>query len=424
MFEIKKTTLENGLKVLMVPMEQTKAVTIFAIVGVGSRYESKKINGLAHFAEHMFYKGTKKLKDGFEVMRALDNLGADFNAHTSDEETAFYISAQSEKISAAIEILHDILANSKFEAKEIEREKGVILEEIKMIYDNPMVYISEVAQTLFFGDTPLGWSTAGSKESVVGLKQTDFLTWHKSFYQPENMILVVAGALSNQEKILEQIKKLFGGLKPNENKKYESYQARQNGPKISLHTRQTDQTHLILGYRGISRIDKRRPILRVLNSILGGMTSSRLFVQVREKRGLAYYVRSDFWDFQDTGTVVAGVGLQTDRIEEAIKVILEQFQLLTKKSVSDEELQRAKTNLIGHLYLGLENSAAVAGFVAEKQLFWGEPKKIEKVIEEIKAVKASEIIALAKELFIKNHLNMAIIGPYKNSKKFEDILGG
>lgn len=423
MFEIEKTTLENGLKIMFVPMKETKAATIFAMVGVGSRYEKEQANGLAHFSEHMFYKGTQKLKDGFEVMRALDDLGADFNAYTSDEETAFHISVAGEKLLPAAEILYDILANSKFESAEIEREKGVILEEINMVSDNPMIYVSVLAQKLFFGETSLGRSTVGKKECVQALTREDFLSFHKNYYRPNNIILVVAGALSDKEKLMMQIKNTFGKMKSGENEKYLSYKPAQNGPAISVHSRQIDQTHLILGYRGISRIDENRPILKVMNAILGGMSSSRLFIEIRERRGLAYYVRSDFWDFQDTGMLVAGAGVRTDKADEVIKMIRNQFQLFTNKTVSDEELERAKTNLISHLYLGLESSEEVAGFVAEREIFWGKTKKIEELVSEIKKVSKEDIQKLAKELFVNKHLNLMVLGPDKDSKKIEKIIG-
>ncbi len=424
MFEIEKTILENGLRVIFVPMKETKASTIFAMVGVGSRYENEKISGLAHFSEHMFYKGTDKLKDGFEVMRSLDGLGADFNAYTSDEETAFHISVGSEKLLPAAEILFDILANSKFADTEIEREKGVILEEINMISDNPMIFVSVLAQKLFFGETSLGRPTAGNKESVKVLKREDFLTFHNNYYRPNNMILVITGALGDREKLLKCLKNSFGTMKQGKKEKYENYQLEQSKPVVLAHQRSTDQIHLILGYRGISRIDERRPILKVLNAILGGMSSSRLFIEIRERRGLAYYVRSDFWDFQDTGMLVAGAGVRTDKAQEAIKVIQEQFQLFTNKTVSDEELERAKTNLISHLYLGLESSEEVAGFVAEREIFWGKTKKIEEIVKEIKKVSKDDILKLAQELFVKEHLNLIVLGPEKDSKKFEKIIGG
>lgn len=424
MFKIEKTILENGLKIMFVSMKETKATTIFAMVGVGSRYENERVNGLAHFSEHMFYKGTEKLKDGFEVMRALDSLGADFNAYTSDEETAFHISVSGEKLLPAAEILYDILVNSKFDSAEIEREKGVILEEINMVSDNPMIYISVLAQKLFFGETSLGRPTVGNKENIRALKRDDFVNFHANYYRPNNIILVVAGALHDKEKLMAQIKNTFGKMSLGKNEKYQSYKAEQNSPAISVHPRQIDQTHLIFGYRGISRIDENRPTLKVLNAILGGMSSSRLFVEIRERRGLAYYVRSDFWDFQDTGMLVAGAGVRTDKTEEAVKVIRDQFQLFANKTVSDEELERAKTNLVSHVYLGLESSEEVASFVAERETFWGKTKKIEEIVREIKKVSKEDIQKFSKELFVRNHLNLVILGPQKDSKKFEKIIGG
>ncbi|KKQ18666.1 MAG: Peptidase M16 domain protein [Berkelbacteria bacterium GW2011_GWB1_38_5] len=421
MLNYKLTTLPNGLKLITAPLENTKAVTVLFLIGVGSRYENKNLNGISHFLEHLFFKGTKKRPKTLDIAKALDAVGASYNAFTSEEHTGFFVRAASEHFELALDILFDMLYNSAFLSEEIEREKGVIVEEINMYQDLPQSYISEVAKQLFYGDQPLGWQTTGLKETVQKFSREDFVSYRDKFYTPENMIVAVAGGKNNvswQEKIQE----FFAKVEAKRKEEYLKIKENQTKPGLKMHFKKTDQAHLILGFRTPARSDKRRPVLKVLNNLFGETMSSRLFTEVREKRGLAYYVSSEMADFQDTGIFGASAGVDILRAKEAVKVILEEFNKLKTKDISAEELKRAKENLKGRMYLGLEESFAVAEFLAEQQLFWGKIEHPEEIISKYEKVTASDIKKFAKEYFVPKNLNLAMISPFKNTNEFEKIL--
>lgn len=420
MLNYRKTKLNNGLKIITAPMRETKAVTILVMVGTGSRYENKKLNGISHFLEHMFFKGTKKRPSTLDISRELDSVGANYNAFTSEEETGFYIRVSSDRFKLALDILIDMLFNSKFDPEEIEREKGVILEEINMYQDIPQRYIFDLTKKLFFGNTPLGCPVAGQKETIMKFRQEDFKRYQASYYNPANMIIVVAGNKNhiNWEK---EIISYLNNYPKKIQKQYEKICTNQSKIGILLYCKKTDQAHLTLGFPAFKRTDKRRPILKVLNNILGETMSSRLFTQVRERCGLAYYIGTDIWDFRDTGAILSYAGVDLKRIEQAITVILEEFKKLTIEKIKKEELNKAKENLKGRMYLELEDSMSVAQFLGEQELFWGKIESPEKIIKDIFKVTENDILYLAKELFIKHKLNFAMISPYEDKENLKKI---
>ncbi|MDZ7586536.1 MAG: pitrilysin family protein, partial [Patescibacteria group bacterium] len=390
---------------------------------VGSRYEDKNLNGISHFLEHMFFKGTKKRPTTLDIAKSLDAVGAAYNAFTSEEHTGFFVRAASEHFDLALDILFDMLYGSRFSSEEIEREKGVIIEEINMYQDTPQSYIAEVAKQLFYGDQPLGRQVTGLKEIVSKFEHQDFVSYRDKFYLPNNMIVAVAGGKNNiswQEKIQEFFQKI-------ESKKkafYQKVKESQAKSALLIHQKKTDQAHLILGFRTMPRTDKRRPILKVLNNLFGENMSSRLFTEVRERRGLAYYVSSEEASFQDVGVFGASAGVDIGRTQEAVRVILEEFNKLKTKEVSQEELSRAKENLKGKLYLGLEESFAVADFLAEQELFHKKIENPEELVKKYEKVTAQDIQRFAREFFVSQNLNLAMIGPFKEENKFQKILEG
>lgn len=421
MINFQKTTLKNGLRIITAPMKETKAVTVLFLVGVGSRYEDKRLNGISHFLEHMFFKGTKKRPSTLDISKELDGIGAGYNAFTSDEETGFYVRAAAEHFDIALDILSDMLFSSKFAAEEIEREKGVILEEINMYKDTPQRYIFDLAKLLFFGNNSLGRSTAGEKTTVSKFIHNDFINYHDKFYNPNNMVVVVAGALNHFD-WRKEIERKFAKIAKSEKSSYQKIQVQQNTPQISAHHKKTDQAYLAIGFHTFSRTDKRRPILQVLNNLLGETMSSRLFTEVRERRGLAYYIGSDTWDFMDNGAILAYAGVDLKRTNEAIKVILQEFERFKNHQVSAEDLKKAKENLKGRMYLGLEDSMSVAQFLANEEMFWPTIDQPEEIIEKIMKVQARDVQKLAEELFVASKLNFAIIGPYEKEEKFKNLI--
>lgn len=420
MINYHKTTLSNGLRIITAPMKQTKAVTVMIGVGAGSRYEEKEQNGLSHFLEHLFFKGTKKRPTTLDITREMDAVGASYNAFTSEEETDFYVRAPSDHLDLSLDILNDILFSSKFDPREIEKEKKVILEEIKMYRDIPQRYVQDLAKELFYGQSALGRPVAGREETIKRLSQKDFFSYRDRLYTPDNLVIAVAGS---QEKFdwLKEISKKLGNVGSRKEVDWQAVKEKQRKPASLVYYKKTDQAHLVLGLRSFSRHDERRPILKVINNILGDTMSSWLFTEVREKRALAYYVGSDFSEFHDVGSLCVSAGVDLKRIEEAIKVILEQFRRI-KKGISRKELERAKENLKGRLYLSLEDSFSVAEFLADQELLWEKIKTPEEIVEEVYKVKLSDIIELSQEIFRSEKLNLAIVGPYKDKRRFDGLL--
>lgn len=422
MIKYEKQVLPNGLRVFYAPMHETQAVTLLFLFGVGSRYETTKQNGLSHFLEHMFFKGTERRPSTLDISQELDSLGAEYNAFTGEEYTGYYISTAAEHFPIAFDVLTDMLYNSAFDSAEIKREKGVICEEIKMYHDNPMTYLEEVSKTLVFGNTPLGRDIAGKPETVKRFKQEDFLRYKQSHYGAENTILVIAG---NPNKHNWQ-SLITGSLSHVPKAKKTSYEKQKelSGSAVNIGHKPIDQVHLSLIHYGFPHKDPRVETLDVLTNILGGTMSSRLFVEVREKRGLAYYARSSRNCYNDIGTVECNAGVDPKKLEEAVTVTLVEINKLKTEAVSDLELDRAKQNIKGRLSLRLEDSHSIARYLAYDELELGHIRQPEKYIKLIEKVTKSDIIKLANDIFTDGKRKLALVGPLgkKDEEKLEKLI--
>lgn len=424
MLDFEKEKLDNGLRIITAPLDNTKAVTVLVMVKTGSRYEDKENNGIAHFLEHMFFKGTQKRPTTLDIARELDSVGAAYNAFTGEEFTGFYVRAESSHFDLALDILTDMLYNSRFDEKEIQKEKGVILEEINMIRDLPQSYVEYLMKELLYGDEPLGRMITGLPATVTHFNRQTFTSFFADFYQPQRIIVTVAGGTANHssQSWTKKIKHVFEKKLAKRTPDFSKIKEKQIKPGLKVFHKTTDQAHFILGFRGFKYTDSRRPILKVLNNIMGATMSSRLFTEVREKRGLCYYVSSDIADFSDTGFWGASAGVDLKRVDEAIEVILDEFTKIKKQPVTTEELIRAKENLKGRLYLGLEESMNVSQFLAEQEMFWGKIKDPDQIVEETQKVTKEEVQKLANDLMRPEKLNLAIIGPFKDKEKLEKII--
>jgi predicted Zn-dependent peptidase len=411
----------NGLRVITAPIKDTKAVTILIMVGAGSRYEDERTNGVAHFLEHMFFKGTTNRPSTLELTKELDAMGADYNAFTGEEYTGFYVRCASEDFAQAFDIITDMLLNPLFVDEEIEREKGVIIEELNMYEDTPMRAIYDYAKGFMYGDTPLGRNIGGKKETVTKFTRQDFLDFRKRHYQPDNLLVVVAGGGSEtawKEAVSERLGSLEGKA---ETDFVKAKPAKESSP-VRLVTKKTDQTQLMIGFPSFPRTDDQRPVLNVLENIFGDTMSSRLFIEVRERRGLAYSIRAGAFEFRDTGAFFARGGLKLEKIDEALKVILEEFHRLRAAPVSEEELERAQKNLRGSLYLGMEDSQAIAQYLAEEELFENRIRQPEDLIEAWHAVTREQLQMLATKIVDPAQAYITLIGPYEDPKRFEKIV--
>ncbi|HCM38222.1 MAG: Processing protease [Candidatus Gottesmanbacteria bacterium GW2011_GWB1_43_11] len=425
MYSFHRHTLKNKLELLTIPMPQVESATVMVMVGAGSRYESKKINGLAHFLEHMAFKGSKKRPSSLLISSTIDAIGGEFNAFTGKDHTGFYVKARSEHIPLVVDVLSDMILNPLLKEEEIEREKGVIIEEIHMYEDTPMRHIGDVYEGLLYGDTPLGWDTAGKPEIIRAIARKDFVTYMDGLYRPNNAVMVIAGQVgSSQSAVRSLIDKSLQGWKKDKLWQWKKQSDKQDQPQVKVKYKNTEQAHLALGVRAYNLSDPRRFALSVLTTIMGGGMSSRLFIEVRERRGLAYYVHANAEQYLDVGNFVTQAGVDVARIDEAIRVILDQYWGIANGNylISSEELTKAKEYLKGRLTLELEDSRSVAGFYATQEILKRQILTPDEVIAKTEAVTKDEVVAVAREIFVEKHLNLAVIGPYKEEVRFRKLL--
>jgi len=408
---------------MKVPVKGTKALTIMAMFPVGSRYEIKRMSGSSHFVEHMMFKGTKKRPTHLEISRELDAFGAEYNAFTSKDYTGYYIKTGEVNMDKAFDWLADIIFNSKFEAEEVEKEKGVIVEEVRMYEDNPIMAVENLSERAMFGDGhPLGWDVGGTPESVRGVSREDLWKYYKDYYFPGNMVLVVAGNIN--EKKLKKSLNYFNvpavkgekGLKDKFEKFVWDKKVLPMKDRLLVSERKIDQTQVVIGFPGLHSNDKDKYALSVLLNILGGGMSSRLFVEVREKRGLAYMVRTDAGSFRDVGVASVQAGLDSARLGDAFKVIKSELQKIQKETVSAKELADSKNNIAGRTELAMENSSAQAQWFAKQFLFADKIQTYEQITKKIKAVTAADVKKVANRIFDFNQARIAVIGPISKEK--------
>lgn len=416
--------LSSGLRVLMVPMPGLESATVTIWVKTGSRNEDPKVGGISHFLEHIVFKGSKKRPSAKEISEAVDAMGGEFNAATSKEWTNFYIKAGKDNLESSMDILSDMVLNPLIKKDEIEREKGTIVQEIKMYEDTPMIHIGDVFEELIFEGNQLGMDTIGSEKTVRGIMREDFIAYRDAHYHPNTMLITVAGGIEEKE-VIKLAEKYFAGVgieqKPFE---YDKFKISQKEPRLKLQTKESEQTNLILGFTAEGKDYKGRFAQSMLSAILGGGMSSRMFIEVRERRGLAYSVRTSIERYQDVGYLETYAGVDTKKADEAIKVILDQCYGLSsgKYPIANEEFEKAKGFLKGNLALALEDTRDVGTFFGEQELFKEEVLTPEEIYKKVDAVTIEDVYFEAKKLFVPEKLNLAIIGPFKSDKKFLQLI--
>lgn len=420
--EYQKQTLDNQLRLITVPMPGVQSATVLILVGVGSRYEEKDINGISHFLEHMAFKGTKRRPSALAISSLIDGIGGEFNAFTSKDHTGYYIKAAAKHLPTLVDCLSDMLLHSKFDPAEIEKERGVIIEEINMYEDTPMRKIGDLYENLLYGDTKLGRDIAGRKEVIRQVKRADFLSYIDRFYGPANTVVAVAGGIGSAKSVRKIVEKSLGKWKEKKVESPEPTREIQAMPAVLVQYKDTQQAHLCLGFRSYYLNHPGRYKLGVLTAILGGGMSSRLFIQVREKRGLAYYVRSANEMYAEVGNFVTQAGVDVVRIDDAIKVMEEEFNKIKERKVKDEELVKAKEYLKGRFTLELEDSRNVASHFADTELLEGKIATPLEIMKEIDKVTLEDVRDVARDVFKENTLNLAVIGPYRDESRFRKLL--
>ena len=410
----------------MAPMKGTETTAVLVLVKAGSRYEKEKENGLAHFMEHIFGKGTKKRPTALDVTKKLDEIGANYNQFTSKEFTGYYAKAAKEHLELTIDIISDMLINSKFSAKEIEKEKGVIVEEINMYEDAPMYLIGDLFEKILYPSNSLGRTILGTKENVISFQRKDFLNFFNSHYHSENSAVIIAGNFS-EKKAIKLAKKYFLGMK----KRGKSLSIslckggeieEQKHPQVLLKYKKTDQSHLHLGFRGYNIFHPNKYVLNILAVILGGYFSSRIVHSLRGKHGLAYYVETETEYYTDAGYLVTRAGVPNDKVEKAIKIILKEYKKIISGKIPETEIQRAKKHIKGKTIIALESSGEMANWIGSQEILKEKILTLKQIFAKIDRVKTKDIQKTAKEIFVPEKLNLALIGPFRNKRKFEKLL--
>lgn len=414
--KIQKKTLSNGLRALFIELPDSKTVTVEVLVRTGSLDEKEHNQGISHFLEHMCFKGTTNRPTAMDISRELESLGAHSNAYTSHNHTAYYAKSASVHAGKLLDVIADIYLHSTFPEFEIQKEKGVIVEEINMYKDQPDSLVDEEWNKIFFKTGSMSRPIIGTKESVLRMTRKDFVEYHKKYYVPENTVVVVSGSF-DQKKMFEDIKKYFSKIPQNPVSKRTKIQVPRALHNVSVVQKKTDQAHIVLGVKACDMYSDEKYATAVLSCILGGGMSSRLFQKLREELGVAYYVYSQFSQGQDFGTLKISAGIDTTRVKEVLSVINDEVAKISKEGVGDEEMYRAKEFMIGSMYLGLESSDEYCAYFGVKEIF-GLKSELPKEREaRIRKVSKDEVKKVARKLFAQS-FTTALIGDFP-----KDFLG-
>lgn len=417
----KKTVLPNGLRIITVPQPANLAVTVLVLVETGSQYETRETSGLSHFLEHMCFKGTKKRPTVLEITSEFDTMGGSHNAFTSYEYTGYYAKAEAHNFDKVLDIVSDVYLNPTFDVKEIDKERGVIIQEINMIEDNPQRSIADVFIELLYGDQPAGWNTAGTKDNIKKLTREDFINYRAKHYLADSTIVVVAGSFDEEETI-KKIELAFKDIPKGDKGLLFEAKELQTEPKIMIRHKESDQLHAILGFRAFDISDERRYVLQVLSTILGGGMSSRLFQSIREELGAAYYIHSGADFYTDHGYMAISAGLDKDKLYEAIEAMLVELKRITEELVPESELEKVKSHIAGSVVLGLETSDSLASFYGDQEVLEKSIITPEEFLKKINAVTAAEVRDVARSIIKNDGLNLAVIGHIKDESKLHELL--
>jgi predicted Zn-dependent peptidase len=416
-----RDTLDNGLRVLTADLPYAQSVAVMVMLAAGSRYETAEASGIAHFAEHMFFKGTERRPSAREIAGEIDAIGGEFNAFTGKENTTYYVKCAAEHRDVALDVLVDMLRNSRFPEEEIEREKGVIIEEMNMYYDTPRDYIGGVYEQLLWGDQPLGRDIIGRKETIRDATRDTFMGYLDRWYRPSRMVLGVAGRIGDA--LLERAQELVGDLADAETGEPEPTEPYGNG-RVRVFTKQSEQAHVCLGVHSRPLADPDRYSLQLLATALGGGMSSRLFTEVRERRGLAYYVYGLNHSYTDAGTLYAQAGVDIGRIDDAVSTIAAELRKIAAEPLPADELEKARNFAKGRFVLQLESPQGLMMFGLRKEVLEQRLPDPDEVVRALDAVTSDDVARVATELIASDRLRLAVIGPFDDPSRFEPLLDG
>ncbi len=414
-----KTTLSNGIRIVTERIPHVHSVSIGCWVKTGSRHEKKEENGISHFIEHMLFKGTKN-RTALQIAKEIDSVGGVLNASTSREFTNFYAKVLSKDFDLAIDLLSDIFLNSLFPSQEIERERGVIFQEIKMVEDTPDEYIQDLFNQHFFSGHPLGYPILGNYKTISQITKNQLMEFFRTYYlRPFRIIISVAGKLDHNQ-VVKKIESTLGKIKPKEEEP--TLDAPKITSKIHIFNKNLEQVHLCMGTKGISQTHPFRFAGYVLNVLLGGSMSSRLFQEIREKRGLAYAVYSYLSSYSDTGTLTIYAGTTHKKIKKVIELILKELRKFKEKPLEKNELEKAKEQLKGNILLSYESTDNRMSRLAKGELYFGRFIPLREILSGIKKVSVEDVQQLAQQLFQKNTFSLVALGKIKESEISSDLV--
>ncbi len=415
--DMQRYALDNGLRVLVTELPTTRSVTCLIYVGVGARYEDAAVNGIAHFVEHLMFKGTTNRPTARDISDAIEGRGGALNAATGYELTSYFVKVAHQHFPVALDVLSDMLLRSLFEPPEIEKERHVIIEEIKETFDHPGELVFYELDRLMWPRHPLGRDVAGSAETVGAITRAEMLDFVARHYGPENIVVSVAGCIKADE-VVPRIRDAFVSLGKITRRSFVPFVNGQRAPRAKVRHKQTEQAQVVVSLWGLPRQHPDRFTLRVMNTILGDGMSSRLFQEIRERRGLAYDVSSFSSAQYDCGTLGASASVKPKQAVTTLTAILDEWKKMRDEAVTEEELTRAKEYLKGHILLGMEDTYSVASWYGRQEALALDMLTVDEVIARLDAVTAPDIQRLARELFRTEHLNLSVVGPFKSESKF------
>jgi len=414
--------LDNGLRVLMVPVPGIQSVSAGVFVAVGSRYESDELGGASHFIEHMLFKGTARWPTARLLAEAIEGVGGLSNAYTDQELTVYYAKVAAAQAATAIEVLVDMARYPLFDEAEIEKERAVIGEELNMVYDAPDEWLEVLVDQLLWPNHPLGRNVAGTQQSLVGLNQARLTSFYRRHYHPQNMLIALAGAVE-PDTLLPMLTDLLADWQPADSPTFPAAPASQNITAWHIENRSIEQGHLGLALPGLPRTHPNRYALNLLNAVLGDGMSSRLFQTIREEKGLAYAVDSSLTMLHDTGSLVIYAGVDPDRAVETVQTIQQELDRLCQEPISEAELRKTKEYVKGRLILGLEDSYSQAAWVAYQAIFKDSIKTPQDVLEAYEAVTATDLQVIAQQIFRPDYQKLAAVGPFGRGEDLIRLAG-
>lgn len=416
-------TLPNGLRVLMVPLKESASVTVGIFVGAGSAYEDASNNGISHFLEHMCFKGTDRRPTAMDISREMEGLGASYNAFTDRDMTGYYAKVAPKHFKKAYDIISDLYLHPTVDEKELEKEKGVIVEEIRMYQDDPRAALSDRVEREMYGDQPAGWNIAGTEKNVNGMTREHFMQYRKDHYIPNKTLVVIAG-LFNEAEAMQMIRRDFGILQKGRIIGHKGFSYRPSGPRVAIVERKLDQSHVMLGFNAVRRDKEELYAISMMARVLGGGMSSRLFQVVREELGAAYYIGAGTSSYATHGYMRIVAGLNHEKLEEVMRAIRGEITKIREERVSDAELKRVQDFSIGNFMLGLETSSDLAFYYADDLVTIGKMEKPAEVIKRIKSVTPAQIQRAARAYLTPENTTFGIIGPYtqKDEARFKALI--